>query len=210
MTNLESIKCKKLADDIADEVALTPNLYNAIVSTPREIFSPIQKYAYTLDAMPISGDQWISSPLTVAKMTLALECENVDNILEIGCGSGYQAAILGKLAHRVFSVERIEKLANEAKNRFKILSIKNVHVRYDDGNLGWRSYAPFERILLSCACKQVPQKLFSQLKDGGILVAPIDNGKEQFICQFYKNGENITQKKLEKCLFVPLLDGVQS
>ena len=155
MTPLEAIKCQNLASDIADEITLSPLLFDAISTTEREIFVPMPAHAYKLDAQPILGNQWISSPLTVAKMTMALECENVDNILEIGCGSGYQAAILSKLAHRIFSVERIEKLAMEAKKRFEALKIKNVHVRYDDGNNGWRSYAPFDRILLSAAADEI-------------------------------------------------------
>lgn len=209
MTPLEQIKCKNLADAIADEVALTPALYDAIGSTPREIFVPVAARAYGLDAQPIQGNQWISSPLTVAKMTLALELDaDTDNVLEIGCGSGYQAAILSRLAHRVFSVERIEKLASEAKKRFEALKIHNVHVRFDDGNVGWKSYAPYDRILLSAAAEQIPQALFNQLKNGGILVAPVKKDGGQFIVKFKKdaNGE-VTQKTLDECLFVPLLSG---
>ena len=211
MTPLEQIKCKNLADAIADEVALTPALYDAIGSTPREIFVPVAARAYGLDAQPIQGNQWISSPLTVAKMTLALELDaDTDNVLEIGCGSGYQAAILSRLAHRVFSVERIEKLASEAKKRFEALKIRNVHVRFDDGNVGWKSYAPYDRILLSAAAQQVPQTLFNQLKNGGILVAPIKKDGKQFIVKFTKDARGeITQKALDECLFVPLLGGIE-
>ena len=211
MTPLEQIKCKNLADAIADEVALTPALYDAIGSTPREIFVPVAARAYGLDAQPIQGNQWISSPLTVAKMTLALELyADTDNVLEIGCGSGYQAAILSRLAHRVFSVERIEKLASEAKKRFEALKIRNVHVRFDDGNVGWKSYAPYDRILLSAAAQQVPQTLFNQLKNGGILVAPIEKNGKQFIVKFTKDSRGeITQKALDECLFVPLLGGIE-
>ena len=211
MTPLEQIKCKNLADAIADKVALTPALYDAIGSMPREIFVPVAAHAYGLDAQPIQGNQWISSPLTVAKMTLALELDaDTDNVLEIGCGSGYQAAILSRLAHRVFSVERIEKLASEAKKRFEALKIRNVHVRFDDGNVGWKSYAPYDRILLSAAAEQIPQALFNQLKNGGILVAPVKKGDGQFIVKFKKDtsGE-ITQKTLDECLFVPLLGGIE-
>ena len=209
MTPLEQIKCKNLADAIADEVALTPALYDAIGSTPREIFVPVAARAYGLDAQPIQGNQWISSPLTVAKMTLALELDaDTDNVLEIGCGSGYQAAILSRLAHRIFSVERIEKLASEAKKRFEALKIRNVHVRFDDGSVGWKSYAPYDRILLSAAAEQIPQALFNQLKNGGILVAPVKKGGGQFIVKFKKDASGeITQKTLDECLFVPLLSG---
>ena len=209
MTPLEQIKCKNLADAIADKVALTPALYDAIGSMPREIFVPVAAHAYGLDAQPIQGNQWISSPLTVAKMTLALELgADTDNVLEIGCGSGYQAAILSRLAHRVFSVERIEKLASEAKKRFEALKIRNVHVRFDDGNVGWKSYAPYDRILLSAAAEQIPQALFNQLKNGGILVAPVKKGDGQFIVKFKKDASGeVTQKMLDECLFVPLLSG---
>ncbi len=140
-------------------------------------------------------------------MTLAWEAENCDNILEIGCGSGYQAAILSMLAHRIFSIERIEKLANEAKLKMKKLGFNNVNIRYDDGTVGWKSYAPYDRIILSCACLGVPTRLFEQLKDGGILVAPIKENSKQFIVKFKKNGSNLEKIVLEKCKFVPLLDG---
>ncbi|MCD8213644.1 MAG: protein-L-isoaspartate(D-aspartate) O-methyltransferase, partial [Campylobacter sp.] len=206
MTSIEEIKCRNLADEIADEIALTPSVYQAIATTQREIFVPIKTHAYKLDAQPILGNQWISSPLTVAKMTLALECgKGIDNVLEIGCGSGYQAAILAKLAHRVFSVERIEKLAIEAKKRFEAIKIRNIHVRYDDGNSGWKSYAPYDRILLSAAADEIPQSLFNQLKNGGILVAPIKKDGKQFIVKFKKdeNG-NIGESIFDECLFVPL------
>ena len=210
MTALEKSKCINMADEIGNIVTLTPSLYKALCDTPREIFAPVTRHAYSLDAQPIGGNQWISSPLTVIKMTLALDAEDIDNALEIGCGSGYQAAILSHLAHRVFTVERIEKLATEAKKRFKTLEIHNVHVRFDDGNVGWKSYAPYDRILLSAAARQVPQMLFNQLKNGGILVAPIKKDGKQFIVKFKKDacGE-ITQKTLEECLFVPLLDGIE-
>ena len=209
MTALEKSKCVAMADEIGDILTLTPPLYKALCDTPREIFAPVAHRAYSLDAQPIGGNQWISSPLTVAKMTLALELNaDTDNVLEIGCGSGYQATILSHLAHRVFSVERIEKLASEAKKRFEALKIHNVHVRFDDGNVGWKSSAPYDRILLSAAAQQVSQTLFNQLKNGGILVAPIKKDGKQFIVKFKKDAHGeITQKALDECLFVPLLSG---
>ncbi|OCS28833.1 protein-L-isoaspartate O-methyltransferase [Campylobacter fetus subsp. venerealis CCUG 33872] len=207
MDSLERARCQKMADDIADVIELTPMVYKAFCSTPRTDFVPVSINAFKLDAHPIGGDQWISSPLTVAKMTLALEAENCDNILEIGCGSGYQAAILSMLAHRIFSIERIEKLANEAKLKMKKLGFNNVNIRYDDGNVGWKSYAPYDRIILSCACLGVPTRLFEQLKDGGILVAPIKENSKQFIVKFKKNGSNLEKIVLDECEFVPLLDG---
>lgn len=207
MTALEIAKCKKLADAIADNIDISPNLYKAFCEIPREIFVPISTHAYSLSPSPISGNQWISSPLTVAKMTMALECENCDNILEIGCGSGYQAAILSKLAHRIFTIERILELVKEAKIRLQKLNFTNIHIRHDDGTNGWKTYALYDRILFSCACENVSEKIFSQLKNGGILVAPIGKNGTQNIVKFSKSNGEISQEILGECGFVPLLSG---
>lgn len=204
-------KCINLADEIADNTLIYPIVYEAFAQIPRELFIPIgmKKFAYTLDALPMSSNQWISSPLTVAKMTQALNIEGVDSVLEIGCGSGYQAAILSKIVRRVFTVERIEGLLKEAKQRFSKLNISNIHTRFDDGQKGWRSYAPYERILLSASIEKIPQNLFLQLKNGGILVAPMVKGNKQIITRFTKNGDDISEEMIDECIFVPILDGTQ-
>jgi len=211
MDKAKQIKLQRFVDDIASEVDLTPEIYKAFASIEREIFVPqgLKHWAYKLDALPIKANQWISSPITVAKMTLYLEPENADNVLEIGCGSGYQAAILSKLVRRVFTIERIETLLKEAKERFKILEIDNIHTRLGDGQRGWRQYAPYDRILFSASTKRVPDTIFEQLADGGILVAPIEKGNEQIITQFAKKGKDITEIPKESCLFVPVKDGVE-
>lgn len=203
-------KCQNLADDIADEVSLEPIIYEAFASMQRELFVPngFGHLAYTLDALPLHSNQWISSPLTVAKMTVALEPVGCDNILEIGCGSGYQAAILSKVVRRIFTIERIEKLLKEAKERFKMLNLTNIHARFDDGQKGWKTYAPYERILFSAATSDIPKALFEQLKEGGILVAPIEKGGKQIITRFVKKQGNITEKEIDECLFVSVKDGV--
>lgn len=203
-------KCQNLADDIADEVSLEPIIYEAFASMQRELFVPngFGHLAYTLDALPLHSNQWISSPLTVAKMTVALEPVGCDNILEIGCGSGYQAAILSKVVRRIFTIERIEKLLKEAKERFKMLNLTNIHARFDDGQKGWKTYAPYERILFSAATSDIPKALFEQLKEGGILIAPIEKGGKQIITRFVKKQGNITEKEIDECLFVSVKDGV--
>jgi protein-L-isoaspartate(D-aspartate) O-methyltransferase len=210
-------KCQKLADEISAQVQIDKDLYNAFASIEREIFTPkgFKHQAYKLDPLPLSQNQWISSPLTVAKMTLALEIDkDTDSVLEIGCGSGYQAAILSKLIRRVFTIERIEPLLLEAKKCFKMLEISNIHARFDDGQKGWRDYAPFDRILLSASVKKAPEALFEQLRENGILVAPMEvssksseQGISQLITQFIKTKNGIRIKTLEECLFVPILDG---
>ncbi len=202
------LQCEKLADEIADMTNISPSLYEAFSKINRSEFCPIEKHAYTLDPQPIAGNQWISSPLTVAKMTMALELDNVDKILEIGCGSGYQAAILSKLVRRVFTIERIESLANEAKQHFTKLNISNIHVRFDDGNLGWQKYAPYERILLSAAATKIDERLFEQLDIDGILIAPIEKNGTQNIVKFHKiSTSQINEYTLEECQFVPILTG---
>jgi len=211
MDKAKQIKLQRFADDIATEVDLTLEIYKAFASIEREIFVPqgLKHWAYKLDALPIKANQWISSPITVAKMTVYLEPEGADNVLEIGCGSGYQAAILSKLFRRVFTIERIEALLKEAKERFKVLEIDNIHTRLDDGQRGWRQYAPFDRILFSASTKKIPDTIFSQLADGGILVAPIEKGNEQIITQFIKKGTQITEIPKESCLFVPVKNGIE-
>lgn len=193
------------------QIPLCPALKSAFEAIPRELFVPagLRRMAYQLEALPMGADQWLSSPLTVAKMTQALEYKGADSVLEIGCGSGYQAAILSKLFRRVFTIERIERLLNEAKGRFKELSLINVHTRLDDGQKGWAQYGPYDRILFSASTAQVPQTLFDQLTIGGILVAPIENGGKQVITRYTKGATGLKAEVLESCRFVPVLDGVQ-
>ncbi|MBE0496955.1 MAG: protein-L-isoaspartate(D-aspartate) O-methyltransferase [Campylobacterales bacterium] len=203
-------KSHNLATSLADHILLDPPIFEAFATTERELFVPqgMRHNAYTLDALPLAGNQWISSPLTVAKMTQALEPLGVDAVLEIGCGSGYQAAILSKIVRRVFTIERIEKLLREAKLRFDTLGIRNIHARFDDGQRGWRDYAPYERILFSASTPKVPALLFDQLKEGGVLIAPIEQGEKQIITRFMKCKGTIREEKVGECWFVPVQDGV--
>ena len=200
-----------MADEIEKRFPLSAEVKEAIANTNREVFVPMgfRHNAYKLDALPIGEAQYISSPLTVAKMTEYLFPRGADRVLEVGCGSGYQAAVLAQLFRGVFTIERIEPLILEAKKRFRDLGINNVHARTDDGQNGWVQYAPYDRILFSATAKEVPQKLFDQLADGGILVAPLQKGNKQVITRFIKNGDRIDEEELEDCDFVPILDGVQ-
>ena len=200
-----------MADEIEKIFPISPEIKEAIAKTNRETFVPagFKHSAYKLDALPIGAAQYISSPLTVAKMTEYLFPRGADRVLEVGCGSGYQAAVLSHLFRGVFTIERIEPLILEAKQRFRKLAINNIHTRTDDGQNGWISYAPYDRILFSATAKQIPQKLFDQLADGGILVAPVEKHGKQVITRFIKNGEMIEEEELEDCDFVPILDGVQ-
>ncbi|MBN2869685.1 MAG: protein-L-isoaspartate(D-aspartate) O-methyltransferase [Campylobacterales bacterium] len=207
---ITAIKTTRMAEEIAKKFPLRPVVKNAIIHTNREAFVPLamRHNAYRLDALPIGAQQYISSPLTVAKMTQYLSPEGCDSVLEVGCGSGYQAAVLSKIFRRVFTIERIESLLLEAKERFRALHLGNIHTRTDDGQNGWEQYAPYDRILFSASAKTIPQKLFDQLREGGILIAPIEKGREQVITRFTKQGGKIHEDPLEVCDFVPVLDGV--
>ena len=213
--NITAIKNANLAEDIDAKFTLTSNVKQAIAKTNREAFVPtgFKHNAYKLDALPMGSSQWISSPLTVAKMTEYLQCDKCDRVLEIGCGSGYQAAVLSHLFRGVFTIERIDSLMREAKERFRNLRLNNVHTRTDDGQRGWAQYAPYDRIIFSASAKEIPTKIFDQLAEGGVLVAPIEgkekNKSEQVITRFKKIEGKIISEVLESCVFVPVLDGVQ-
>ena len=211
MNRIVATKSVKLADECHKIFSLCDDVKNAIAKTNREEFVPsgFRHNAYKLDALPMGAAQWISSPLTVAKMTAYLEPKGADRVLEIGCGSGYQAAVLSHLFRGVFTIERIERLILEAKIRFKKLSISNIHTRLDDGQNGWLQYAPYDRILFSATATEIPQKLFEQLCDGGVLVAPMQVGSKQIITRFKKIGNSLQKEELEECTFVPILNGIQ-
>jgi protein-L-isoaspartate(D-aspartate) O-methyltransferase len=211
LDRLTAKKTARLAEECDKQFTLSKEVKHAIAATSREEFVPagFRQNAYKLDALPIGSSQYISSPLTVAKMSEYLESKGADRVLEIGCGSGYQAAVLSHLFRGVFTIERIESLMLEAKIRFRALGINNVHTRTDDGQKGWSQYAPYDRILFSATAKEIPAKLFEQLADGGILVAPMQKGSKQIITKFKKSGSKIQRMELEACDFVPILDGVQ-
>ena len=211
MDRITATKTARLAHECHQRFSLSDDVKNAIANTNREMFVPsgFKHSAYKLDALPMGAAQWISSPLTVAKMSEYLEPKGADRVLELGCGSGYQAAVLSHMFRGVFTIERIESLMLEAKQRFKKRKIHNIHTRTDDGQNGWSQYAPYDRILFSATAKEIPAKLFEQLSDGGVLVAPMQKGSKQIIMRFRKNGSRIIKEELDACDFVPVLDGVQ-
>ncbi len=211
MDRITATKTAKMAQECSKVFPLSVEIEKAIANTNREAFVPMgfRHNAYKLDALPLSSAQWISSPLTVAMMTEYLVPRGADRVLEVGCGSGYQAAVLSHLFRGVFSIERIEPLMLEAIARFRKLNINNIHTRTDDGQNGWIQYAPYDRILFSATAKEIPKKLFEQLADGGILLAPMQKGNKQIITRFMKNGSSIEEEELDECDFVPVLNGVQ-
>jgi protein-L-isoaspartate(D-aspartate) O-methyltransferase len=184
----------------------------ALELVPRERFvEPDQLHlAYEDHALPIECGQTISQPYVVAAMTEALEIEPTHKVLEIGTGSGYQAAVLAHLASEVITIERYRTLAETAERRLRSLGLDNVTVIVGDGALGAPEHAPFDRIIVTAAAAEVPQKLVEQLVDGGILVVPVGpSGGVQSLLRLRKRpkGEGLEQSELMAVRFVPLVPG---
>lgn len=182
----------------------------AIEKTPRERFVPefFRESAYDNRPLPIGADQTISQPLIVGLMTQALALDKRCKVLEIGTGSGYQTAILARLARRVYSIERIRDLYLDAVQRFDSLDIGNITAKIGDGALGWPEQAPFDRILVTAAADTVPRPLLDQLRVGGCLVIPVGaDGGNQTLWRIARTEEGFEEKPLTDVRFVPLLSG---
>ena len=187
-----------------------PAVLNAIERTPRDLFTPdlFQERAWEDSALPIACGQTISQPYIVAKMTQALQVEPRARVLEIGTGSGYQTAVLARIARLVYTVERYRTLLAEAEGRFKALGLLNIVTRFGDGAEGWREQAPFDRILVTAAAPDEPKELLAQLKPSGVLVAPVGKGPVQSLKRYVGDGSGgFTAETLGDVRFVPLLEG---
>jgi protein-L-isoaspartate(D-aspartate) O-methyltransferase len=177
-------------------------------SVPRHLFVPeaLRHQAYSDDVSINIGDgQTISQPRIVALMTQAARIQPSDRVLEIGTGSGYQAAVLSQLAQFVFSVERVASLARQAKEVLDHLQIENVSVKVMDGTLGWRAQAPFDAILVTAGAPDVPGPLVEQLTDGGRLVVPVGPRETQVLKVVQRRGQRTMVSELKGACFVPLI-----
>ena len=182
----------------------------AIERIPRELFvpAPFLDQAYENTALPIGQGQTVSQPLVVALMSQALEVGDRQKVLEIGTGSGYQAAVLSRLCRRVYTIERHKPLLKEAEQRIKHLHIHNITAICGDGTRGWPEQAPFDRILVTAAATDIPQNLLDQLSDEGVMVLPVGNqGGEQIIVRVSKVAGRPHAENLFPVRFVPLISG---
>ena len=180
----------------------------AMGEVPRECFLPPGRrdQAYQDRALPLSRGQTISQPFMVGVMTEALGLQGEDRVLEIGTGSGYQTAILARLALEVFTVERIPELTEEARETLTALDIQNVEFRVGDGSLGWPDEAPFHAILVTAGAPRAPEALKEQLSpDGGSLVIPVGDRRFQRLLRIRREGTAFTEEELLQCRFVPLV-----
>ena len=206
---IESIRSHARA--LAEEIGacdISPNVLDAIARVPRGEFVPKHEriLAYADTALPIGHGQTISQPFIVAYMTELLEVRAGDRVLEIGTGSGYQAAVLAELGAQVYSVETIPELAVAAQHKLHALGYRNVRVRTGDGHKGWPEHAPYSAIIVTAVADNIPPALMVQLESGGRLVIPLrESGGEQWLTLTEKDaGGHISRRELFRVRFVPL------
>ena len=182
-----------------------------IRSTPRHIFldEALSHRAYEDVALPIGYGQTISQPYVVAKMTeIVSASRQLKSVLEIGTGCGYQTAVISRIAEKVYTIERIKPLLDRAKKNLKLLGIRNVEFKHDDGSLGWEERAPFDAIITTAAPQMVPSELYQQLSpEEGSLVIPVGVDNQQDLKHIVKSGQSIRTENLGSVRFVPLLTG---
>jgi protein-L-isoaspartate(D-aspartate) O-methyltransferase len=193
-------------EQIAARGVKNPRVLAAMRTVPRHRFVPpaLVSRAYDDSPMPIGHGQTISQPFIVAHMTEALDIQRLHNVLEIGTGSGYQAAVLGELARTVYTIEIVPELARGAAATLKALGYSNVHVRAGDGYAGWPEHSPFDRIMLTAAPEEIPRPLIDQLAPGGRLLAPVgEQGAVQWLTIVEKTPQGVTQRRTLPVRFVP-------
>ena len=191
---------------IADTAVLS-----AIERIPREAFTPpsFRHQAYENMAIPIGQGQTLSQPQVVALMTQALRASRRTKVLEVGTGSGYQAAVLSRLCRRVYTIERFKELLKTAEQRFTELRLHNITTRHGDGWKGWPEQAPFDRIIVTAAAADIPGTLVDQLAEGGLMVLPVGRtSRDQALLRLTRTAEGLVEEHLTDVRFVPLVEGV--
>jgi protein-L-isoaspartate(D-aspartate) O-methyltransferase len=187
------------------------DVLSSMERVPRELFVPeaFQDQAYENIPLPIDAGQTISQPQIVAEMTAALELGPRMKVLEIGTGSGYQAAVLSHLCRRLYTIERHRTLAKEAEARFTALHLTNIVLQVGDGSQGWAAQAPFDRIIVTAQADMLPDILLEQLREGGVMILPIvDSDRAQKVVRLRRTADGVEQEALMDARFVPLLNGL--
>ncbi|MEM7304933.1 MAG: protein-L-isoaspartate(D-aspartate) O-methyltransferase [Pseudomonadota bacterium] len=201
----------RLIDRLRSKGINNIRVLEAMRSLPRHLFvdEALASRAYEDDALPIGYKQTISQPYIVARMTEALLAEGVpEKVLEIGTGSGYQAALLANLVKDVYTVERIKPLYQQAKKLFVNLRLRNVHCKLSDGTWGWESYAPYDAIIVTAAAPEIPSSLIEQLAVNARLIIPVGGQEDhQQLLILKQTTQGVVQEKLENVMFVPLVGG---
>ncbi|MFV2061517.1 MAG: protein-L-isoaspartate(D-aspartate) O-methyltransferase [Gammaproteobacteria bacterium] len=200
----------RLIDRLRQKGIKNDRVLEVMRNTPRHLFmdEALSSRAYEDTALPIGHGQTISQPFIVARMTeLLLEGKNVKSVLEVGTGSGYQTAVLAQLVEKIYSVERLRVLSNQAKVRLHQLQYHNVTLTHTDGHWGWERHAPYDAILVTAAPETVPQELLLQLKQDGRLVIPVGGSDGQRLHVITRQQNEFHQETLDAVSFVPLLSG---
>ena len=183
-----------------------PATLEAMRAVPRHEFLPLRlrEEAYGDYPLPIGHGQTISQPYIVAFMTEAIRPRPGEKILEIGAGSGYQAAVLAQMGAEVYTIEIVEPLAEMARQTLERLGYKNAHVKHGDGYRGWPEHAPFDAVIVTCAPDKIPPDLVAQLKDGGRMIIPVGGGMEQELVLLRKHGDKVEKQSVLPVRFVPM------
>jgi len=207
MVNTDQLLHDMVENQLKSRGIKDKRLLEVIGKIPRHLFVPdnIKEYAYDDSALPIGEGQTISQPYMVAIMTELLELKGTEKVLEVGTGSGYQAAILSSLCKKVISVERIKPLADKADKLLAELGHSNVEVVVGDGTEGYEPESPYDGIIVTAACPVVPEPLLKQLKNGGRLVLPVGERYSQTLTIVRKKGEKVETEQSIGCVFVPLI-----
>ncbi len=203
---------KRLVDELKRKGISDEEVLRAIGKVPRHFFfdSSFDQWAYQDNAFPIDCEQTISQPFTVAFQTQLLKVNPRDKILEIGTGSGYQAAILAEMGARVYTIERFETLYTKASKILHTLSYSNIYTFFGDGYKGLPAYAPFDKIIVTCGATNIPSSLKEQLKIGGLLVIPVGNKDTQHMIRMTRlTDQKYQEETFAEFRFVPFLKGVE-
>lgn len=209
MTSLRTRK--RLIERLRQAGIRHAGVLDAMLNTPRHIFvdEALSHRAYEDTALPIGHYQTISQPFIVVRMTeLLCETSRMERILEVGTGSGYQAAVLARLAGTVYTVERIEPLLSKARQRFRALGLNNIQSQLSDGTWGWPDKGPFDGIMVTAAPETLPEELMRQLADGGRMVIPLGGDGTQDLVVIDRKGDAFQRRVVEKVRFVPMLGGI--
>jgi len=205
--NFDLLRKEMVEEQLINRGIRDQRVLNAFYNIPRHSFIPQeeQKDAYSDFPLPIGNNQTISQPYIVALMTESLDLKGEEKILEIGTGSGYQTAILAGLAKKIYTIERIPELSQNAQKLLNELGYKNIHFKVDDGTLGWKEEAPFDRVIITAYCPEIPQPLIEQLNERGKIILPLGETFSQMLTIAEKKEGKLSYRDVCACVFVPLV-----